>query len=235
MVPEIICAPILLVSISQSYCTVTLFMMHIHFNHIQLDFFFSFRPNNGLILFVLIFISYWPIILCMINIHTWVYECACICEFGCYVAFDNLQIISDISRPWYVPHHVGGHIGFGADPVGVLCRRSLLSALDLLNEWMDFDQTCIQIHHLVGVKYWDFGNLYPIFKVTRGLTISVIICLCMYVLVKCLFLNSRLANFGERNCPFGFLLVCFDCSTCRYFFFFLSTSFFPFGVLDGRL
>ena len=38
----------------------------------------------------------------------------------------------------------------------------------------------------------------------------VFVCLCMYALVKFLFLDSRLANFlGERNCPFVFLLVVF--------------------------
>ena len=35
--------------------------------------------------------------------------------------------------------------------------------------------------------------------------------------------------FWERNCPFGFLLVVFDCGANA-----LSASFFPFGVLDIR-
>ena len=41
-----------------------------------------------------------------------------------------------------------GHYVFGADPVSVsvwLCRCNLLSALYLLNEWMDFDQTYTDI------------------------------------------------------------------------------------------
>ena len=42
-------------------------------------------------------------------------------------------------------------------------------------------------------------------------------------------LDSRLANSRERNCPFGFLLVVFDCGAVA-----LSDSFFPFGVLNGR-
>ena len=42
-------------------------------------------------------------------------------------------------------------------------------------------------------------------------------------------LDSHLANFWERNCPFGFLLVVFDCGPIA-----LSVSFFPFGVLEGR-
>ena len=42
-------------------------------------------------------------------------------------------------------------------------------------------------------------------------TISVIVCLCMYVLVIfCFILDSCLAIFcSERNCPFGFLLAVF--------------------------
>ena len=37
-------------------------------------------------------------------------------------------------------------------------------------------------------------------------------CICMSLHVcpgEILILDSRLANFGERNCPFGFLLVVF--------------------------
>ena len=43
----------------------------------------------------------------------------------------------------YVPStEVGGHIAFGVDPVGVGHLRSFLSAFYLLNQWVDFDQTC---------------------------------------------------------------------------------------------
>ena len=42
-------------------------------------------------------------------------------------------------------------------------------------------------------------------------------------------LDSRLANYVGKNCPFGFLLVVFDCGSVAF-----SASFFPFGVLDGR-
>ena len=43
-------------------------------------------------------------------------------------------------------------------------------------------------------------------------TMSIIVCLCMYVLVIIFFfiLDSRLASFFvERNCPFDFLFVVF--------------------------
>ena len=42
-------------------------------------------------------------------------------------------------------------------------------------------------------------------------------------------MNSRFSNFWERNCPFGFLLVVFDCVAVA-----LNASLFPFDVLDGR-
>ena len=47
-------------------------------------------------------------------------------------------------------------------------------------------------------------------------TISVIVCLCMYVLVISFILDSRLAYFWINNCPFGLLLVVFWL-WCRYF------------------
>ena len=49
------------------------------------------------------------------------------------------------------------------------------------------------------------------------------LCLCMYVLVIFFYsLGSRLANFLERNFPFGFLLVVFDCGAVA-----LSAYIFP--------
>ena len=55
-------------------------------------------------------------------------------------------------------------------------------------------------------------------------TISIIVCLGDFFFI----LDSHLAIFGERNCPFGFLLVVFLflCGAVA-----LSASFFPFGVL----
>ena len=50
---------------------------------------------------------------------------------------------------------------------------------------------------------------------------SVIVCICMYVLVKCLFWIAVWPIFWERNCPFGFLLVVFwlwcQCLMCIFF------------------
>ena len=54
----------------------------------------------------------------------------------------------------------------------------------------------------------------------------------MYVLVKFLFLDSRLAilGVGAGNCPFGFALAVFYCGAVT-----LSASFFPFGVLERKV
>ena len=66
----------------------------------------------------------------------------------------------------------GGHIVFSVNPVGggsvgvgvATCLRSI----SLLNGQILAKLT--QIYHWEGEKYWlDFGNLDPIFKVTRGL------------------------------------------------------------------
>ena len=53
-------------------------------------------------------------------------------------------------------------------------------------------------------------------------------CHCMFFHV-CVGKRFDLANFWEIICPFGFLLVVFDCGAVT-----LSASFFSFGVLDGR-
>ena len=47
------------------------------------------------------------------------------------------------------------------------------------------------------------------YKTVLWFTISVIVYLCMYIGMINFILDSRLANFWERNCPFGFLLVVF--------------------------
>ena len=43
-----------------------------------------------------------------------------------------------------------------------------ISAPCRLNEWLNFDQTCIAILLRQGQKLLDFGDLGPIFKVTGG-------------------------------------------------------------------
>ena len=72
-----------------------------------------------------------------------------------------------------MPTMVGGgggvHIVFSADPVGVGIATCLHSILYLLIEWTDFGQTYINISLGVWKCWLDFGDLDPIFKVTRGL------------------------------------------------------------------
>ena len=60
-------------------------------------------------------------------------------------------------------------------------------------------------------------------------TISVIVCLCMYVLVKVLCWIAVWPIFGKEIVLLAFCLLCFDCDAVA-----LSASVFPFGVLDGR-
>ena len=56
-------------------------------------------------------------------------------------------------------------------------------------------------------------------------------CMCLHVCSGDFFfiLDSRFANFWERNCSFGFLLIVF-LLWCRCF----KCALLSFGVLDGR-
>ena len=68
---------------------------------------------------------------------------------------------------FFVPPTEGGHIAFGADPVGVGVA-SRLHSISWTNRWIltKFAQT----HYWEGVKKWlDFGDLDLIFKVTPAL------------------------------------------------------------------
>ena len=60
-------------------------------------------------------------------------------------------------------------------------------------------------------------------------TISVSVCLCMYVLVKFLVWIAVQPIFGAETVLMAFWLKCFYCGAVA-----LNASFFPFGVLDGR-
>ena len=58
---------------------------------------------------------------------------------------------------YYVPHRRGGgHIVFGADPVGVSIG-TFLFARYLMNQWVDFNQTCMDVtlgHDEELIRFW---------------------------------------------------------------------------------
>ena len=64
----------------------------------------------------------------------------------------NVYLLGQIQPRYnYVPptEGEGGRIAFGADPVGVRVAHCLHSYL--LNQWVDFDQTCT-------THYWEGGK-----------------------------------------------------------------------------
>ena len=78
----------------------------------------------------------------------------------------NFLIVYPTELLCYVPatEEDGGHIAFGADPVGVR-----IAALHLLNQWVDLTKLA-QTHYWEGGKKWlDFGDTDLIFKITPAL------------------------------------------------------------------
>ena len=60
---------------------------------------------------------------------------------ACTGLYNNFSLSTNAHGTGYVPPtEGGGHIVFGADPVGICVGVRVLVAS--LNQWMDFDQTC---------------------------------------------------------------------------------------------